>query len=239
MSKYGWKNEIDRVFNRRYNRLPEVFFGEVPPDVFTWLKNMAKKAKEKNVDGRKGLYGHINEEYDIYRHLEKSQCTVQPDDVHFIKYENFIKGCVLNDYFKDFWLTTNFLTRDCELKIVSTWVNFQKKHEFNPPHKHSGVFSWIIFLNIPYDLEDEDRVFPEMNIGNGVIPSTSRLSLLQVSPIVKGGIDHVVLNVDKSFEGKIMMFPSYTQHQVFPFYTSDDYRITISGNLKFDVHKPI
>ena len=118
-------------------------------------------------------------------------------------------------------------------------MNFQKKHEFNPPHNHTGVFSWIIFLNIPYDLEDEDRVFPEMNINKGVIPSTSRLSLLQVSPNVKGGIDHVVLNVDKSFEGKIIMFPSYTQHEVFPFYTSDDYRITISGNLKFDVHKPI
>ena len=34
------------------------------------------------------------------------------------------------------------------------------------------------------------------------------------------------------------MFPSYVQHEVFPFYTSDDYRITISGNVSFDVDKP-
>ena len=68
--------------------------------------------------------------------------------------------------------------------------------------------------------------------------STSRLSFLQVSPIIRGGIDSVILNVDKSFEGKILMFPSYVQHQVFPFYTSDDYRITISGNACFDIDKP-
>ena len=70
-----------------------------------------------------------------------------------------------------------------------------------------------------------------------VCSSTSRLCLKQISPTEKGGIDHIVFNVDKSFEGKILMFPSYMQHQVFPFYTSDDYRITISGNAFFNVNK--
>ena len=77
MSKYGWKNEIDRVFNRRYNRLPEVFFGEVPPDIFSWLKNAAKRSKEKNLDARRALAGHINEEYDIFRSFDKSKSIVE------------------------------------------------------------------------------------------------------------------------------------------------------------------
>ena len=233
MSKYGWKNEIDRV----HNRLPEVSFGEVPSDIFSWLKDAAKQSKEKNIDGRQTLVGHIDEEYDIYKHLNKSKSIVQSDNTNFIKYENFIKQCAFDKYFHDFWDKTTVLTRSCELKIISTWVNFQKKHEFNPPHSHSGVMSWIIFLNIPYNLEDEDRVFPMLNMDHSQDISTSRLSFLQVSPIVKGGIDGVILNVDKSFEGKILMFPSYIQHQVFPFYTSDDYRITISGNASFDVDK--
>ena len=76
-----------------------------------------------------------------------------------------------------------------------------------------------------------DRVFPIMTDRS---LSTSRLSFLQVSPIVKGGVDNVTLNVDKSFAGKILMFPSYILHEVFPFYTSDDYRITISGNASFN-----
>ena len=237
MSKYSWKNEIDRVINGRYNRLPEVFFSEVPPDIFSWLKNAAEQSKEKNIDTRRGLIGHINEEYNMYKHLNTSQSIVQSDNINFIRYENFIKQCAFNKYFEDFWDKTNVLTKSCELKIISTWVNFQKKHEFNPPHNHTGVMSWIIFLNIPYNLEDEDRVFPMLNMDHSQDISTSRLSFLQVSPIVKGGIDGVILNVDKSFEGKILMFPSYIQHQVFPFYTSDDYRITISGNASFDVDK--
>jgi len=39
------------------------------------------------------------------------------------------------------------------------------------------------------------------------------------------------INVDKSYEGTIIMFPSALNHTVHPFYTSDDYRISISGNL--------
>ena len=237
----NWTNEINRIFNGRYNRLPEVFFGEVPPDIFSWLKNAAKRSKEKNLDARRALAGHINEEYDIFRSFDKSKSIVESSDTNYIKYENFIKNCAFDPYFEGFWRKTNILTRPCELSIVSTWVNFQKKYEFNPPHTHTGLFSWIIFLNIPYNLEDENKVFPEMNIrdeNNEVVFVTSRLAFLLVNPYLSGGIDHVSINVDKSFEGKIMMFPSYLQHEVFPFYTSDDYRITISGNASLDVNKP-
>ena len=235
----NWKNEIDRIFNGTNNKLPEVCFGEVPPDIFSWLKNAAKKSKEKNLDARRSLVGHINEEYDIYKHINKSQSIVESGDINFVKYEEFIKRCAFDKYFEGFWKKTNILTKSCDLKIMSTWVNFQKKHEFNPPHNHTGVMSWIIFLNIPYNLDDEDRVFPELDgVDDNRQKATSRLSFLQVSPFVLGGVDNVILNVDKSFEGKIIMFRSYTQHQVFPFYTSDDYRITISGNASFNVDKP-
>ena len=40
-------------------------------------------------------------------------------------------------------------------------------------------------------------------------------------------------DVDKSFEGKGFMFRSSQAHTVYPFYTSDDYRISISGNIGF------
>jgi len=31
------------------------------------------------------------------------------------------------------------------------------------------------------------------------------------------------------------MFPSQLIHAVYPFYTSDEYRISVSGNIKFKV----
>ena len=37
--------------------------------------------------------------------------------------------------------------------------------------------------------------------------------------------------LDKKDEGTMLMFPSNTQHCVYPFYTSDEERISISGNL--------
>ena len=227
MSKYGWKNEIDRVFNGRKNLLPEVFPSEVPPNIFSWLKSEVKQSKEKNLDARKGLIGHINEEYNI----------VKSDNANFIEYENFIKRCAFDKYFNSFWDKTDILTEGCDLQIKQTWVNFQKKYEFNRPHNHSGVLSWIIFMNIPYDLKEEDKVYPVLNDKEDT-PSTSRLSFLRQNPTMLGGIDHIILSVDKSFEGKIIMFPSYLQHEVFPFYTSDDYRITVSGNAIFDIDRP-
>ena len=48
-----------------------------------------------------------------------------------------------------------------------------------------------------------------------------------------GDIFPLELDVDKSFEGQMVMFPSKLQHLVYPFYTSDDYRITVSGNINF------
>ena len=38
--------------------------------------------------------------------------------------------------------------------------------------------------------------------------------------------------VDRSYEGVMLIFPAWLQHMVTPFYTSDDYRISISGNIK-------
>ena len=47
----------------------------------------------------------------------------------------------------------------------------------------------------------------------------------------------MAIDVDKSFEGKMLMFPAKLQHLVYPFYTSDKERITVSGNIKFYVEK--
>ena len=197
---------------------------ELPQDTFAWLKKECARAKKAGDKANHKLIGHIKEEYKL--EWDKN-------------FEDFILGdCLDHPQMQSHTAGITVLNTSKPFYIESLWVNYQKKYEFNPPHNHTGVMSWIIFLNIPYNLEDEDRVFPMLNMDRSQYISTSRLSFLQVSPTMKGGIDGVILNVDKSFEGKIIMFPSYVQHQVFPFYTSDDYRITISGNASFNVDKP-
>ena len=46
-----------------------------------------------------------------------------------------------------------------------------------------------------------------------------------------GKIVDLPIRITKDYEGTGFFFPSYSTHGVNPFYTSDDYRITISGNL--------
>ena len=40
------------------------------------------------------------------------------------------------------------------------------------------------------------------------------------------------LDIDQTWEGVLMMFPAYLKHQVYPFQTCDEHRISIAGNIK-------
>ena len=48
---------------------------------------------------------------------------------------------------------------------------------------------------------------------------------------ILGEIGGFAIPVEEGWEGRIVMFPSKLLHQVYPFQTSDGYRISISGNL--------
>ena len=50
-----------------------------------------------------------------------------------------------------------------------------------------------------------------------------------------GEINNEIIHADKSYEGKICLFPSKLRHSVSPFFSSDDYRISVSGNVMIEV----
>ena len=111
-------------------------------------------------------------------------------------------------------------------KIDDLWINFQKKYEHNPIHVHTGDLSFVLWITIPYDLNEELSL---PNCKNSNAPSNSIFEFIYTDFL--GRIISTKINVDKSYEGTIIMFPSELFHTVHPFYTSDDYRISISGNL--------
>ena len=115
---------------------------------------------------------------------------------------------------------------------ASLWCNFQKKHEFNPIHNHFGLFSFVIFISIPYNLEKEEKYFNRID-RNKHTTHTSKLTFINNTP--DGGVLSTFIDADKSFEGKMLMFPAKQLHMVYPFYTSNKYRITIAGNIKIKV----
>ena len=107
------------------------------------------------------------------------------------------------------------------------WINFQEKYEYNPIHNHTGVFSYVIWYQIPYYKEDEHRY------GAGIKKDirANNNGEFQFVHTFNNIIYETPLPIDKKMEGYMAIFPSSLNHIVYPFYTSDDYRITLSGNI--------
>ena len=114
-----------------------------------------------------------------------------------------------------------------DLKVESVWVNMQKKLEVNPLHNHEGTLSFVAWLYIPFKLEDERNMPNCKNSRTMEISSTFQF----VYNTALGTIANCPMFVESGWEGKIVMFPSKLLHIVYPFQTSDDYRISIAGNL--------
>jgi hypothetical protein len=49
---------------------------------------------------------------------------------------------------------------------------------------------------------------------------------------ILGNITHYSLPVDKTWEKKLIVFSSDLNHSVNPFYTSNEYRISVAGNFE-------
>ena len=134
------------------------------------------------------------------------------------------------DYFKKAHSTFDY--KEVDIGLFNLWVNFQKKHEFNPVHVHDGLFSFVIWHKVPYTMDAEKANFPNMKEGD---IKAGMFAFLFTDPM--GRVTQETLPVDKTWEGKIALFPANLNHQVYPFYTYDEYRISISGNLGFQAKK--
>jgi hypothetical protein len=130
------------------------------------------------------------------------------------------------------YITKNpLLPENSPIELNELWVNFQKKHEFNPIHDHTGIMSFVIWMQIPYLIEDELKASP----GASANPNLAGHFAFHYTDTL-GDIRTYNIPADKTQENTILLFPARMKHSVFPFYSSDDYRITVSGN--FTVKKP-
>ena len=121
----------------------------------------------------------------------------------------------------------NVASHPRQFKFKDVWANFQKKHEFHPHHIHGGVYSFVIWTRIPYSVEDEIAVFP-----NATLKCASMFTFYYTD--ILGQVRSFPVPVDRDYEGIICLFPKGLGHSVNPFYTSDDYRIAVSGDIVMD-----
>jgi hypothetical protein len=87
----------------------------------------------------------------------------------------------------------------------------------------------VIWLRVPFRHEDEAARYPNSSCKHTVGAFNF------VMPGVDGAIAVESLPISREHEGLLCLFPANLAHSVNPFYGSDDWRISVSGNVAFDV----
>ena len=200
-----------------HSNLPNIGLtnGKIPPDIYQALNKEILHIHTNDKDVVRmnhSLAGQITKEYQITKSLPLLNPFLEEMGRAYQKEWNYYPKENPNDN---------------KLTVESVWVNMQKKLEVNPLHNHDGTLSFVAWLHVPFKLEDERNMPNCKNSRTVELASTFQF----VYNTALGNIANCPMFVESGWEGRIVMFPSKLLHMVYPFQTSDDYRISIAGNL--------
>lgn len=193
-----------------------VIEGKLPEDTVDGLWKLIEESRKQPEDMKPELAGNISSSI----RLDGGSPLI----------EDFVKNIIpkyLEETIKTFPPSRVTMKEGQGWNLESLWVNFQKKHEFNPPHDHSGVYSFVIWMQIPTSYEEQRKlpICAESNAHGSI----SNFGFHYTN--VLGKVSQFFYNMEKEAEGYMVMFPSDLKHEVFPFYENDGERISISGNI--------
>ena len=191
--------------------------GKLSEEIVDDLWTLINEAREKPEDMKPELAGNISSSIRL-----DNNSDLMTDFVGEV-----LPACIkrhMQEYGSPYRLT---MKEGETFNLESLWVNFQKQNEFNPPHDHAGVYSFVIWMQIPTSYEEQRKlpICAESNADNHI----SNFAFSYTNTL--GRVSTFAYNMEKQAEGYMVMFPSCLLHQVFPFYNDDGERISISGNI--------
>tara|TARA_R110001632_G_scaffold51005_2_gene126994 strand:- start:246 stop:884 length:639 start_codon:yes stop_codon:yes gene_type:complete len=191
--------------------------GQLPADMVTNIWSVIDEARDSPVDSKPELAGNISSSIKLDRNSELLKDFTGETIPAFMKQHMEAYGPPYRMAMKE----------GEQFYLESLWVNFQRQHEFNPPHDHAGVYSFVIWMQIPTSYEEQRKlpIAVESNADNHI----SNFAFSYTNTL--GRVSTFAYNMEKEAEGYMVMFPSAMLHQVFPFYENDGERISISGNI--------
>jgi len=200
-----------------HSHLPNIGLtnGKIPPNIYQALNQEIvdiHNDDSNTMKMNKTLAGQITKEYQITKSLPLLNPYLEEMGRAYQKEWNYYPKENPNDN---------------KLTVESVWVNMQKKLEVNPLHNHDGTLSFVAWLYVPFKLEEERNMPNCKNSRTVELASTFQF----VYNTALGTIANCPMFVESGWEAKIVMFPAKLLHIVYPFQTSDDYRISIAGNL--------
>ena len=156
--------------------------------------------------------------------------SIYIQDKNNLFYNNILKEMIEIAFYKD-W--KNYYERVvAKIKpppifaIETLWVNYQKQYDFNPSHNHSGLISFVVFMKIPTHWK-EQHALPRSAKSNSPRASDFQFQVGQAD----GSVSSHSIILSPEDEGRMLFFPAWLTHQVYPFYETEEKRITISGNI--------
>ena len=159
--------------------------------------------------------------------VEKSREIKDIDD----KFFNDVLSDLIKTYGTEFdhdWYGNPVNLQELNVKpcLQSMWVNYQNAGEYNPMHDHGGLYSFAIWMKNP----EEYSVQTVKKNSRGASSSFNNAFAFQYNNLF-GKIETTMYPMGKRAEGTMVFFPAKLQHGVYPFYDSDEQRISISGNI--------
>ena len=194
----------EQVEIKIFNWGPCVIKCKIKPE---YAKVLLDEAKSNSVDFRSKLAGQIDVETS-YSEEARSEA------VKFLSHYFGVYDQAYQSY------TEKAYDKRPEYVLSALWINYQKQHEFNPPHDHDGKLSFVIYLKIPEELKKENKEYKGRSCGPGGIQflygdgTTECVTYMSYFPE----------------ELDMFIFPAWLKHWVSPF-KSDCTRISVSGNV--------
>ena len=142
--------------------------------------------------------------------------------------DNYFSSNVLMQYCQEYMNTYGvpFLTNTThshDFCMNRFWARISLDGDYQSIHDHQSVFTFVIWLKIPFDGNKERSQQP------GFRPEAGDFCLVYTD--TTGRIQKKNFILTPEMEGTILVFPSSINHIVYPHYSTTDYRVAVAGDI--------
>ena len=202
---------------------PPIFQTEVDSNFTKELLEEGRKLTKKEDDWSPRLAGNLKYGRSFH-YKEDYLLKVEPYLKSYV--EKFLNG-IYSQYGQDNKMVERLLEvqhnrrqrRNGNIRLDTLWINFSQKHDFNPPHTHTGILSFVLFCKVP------EEIFKLQADSNTQRAGEIHFSYGEpITPLM--GNEYPV----QPYENLMFIFPAELKHFV-PAYWVDAERISVSGNF--------
>ena len=215
--------ETEEGDNILYPFSPPIFQTEVDSNFTKELIEEGRKLTKEEDDWNLKLAGNLKYGRS-YHYKEDYLLKVEPYLKTYV--ERFFNG-IYSQFGSDNKMVEKLLSiqhdrrqqRQGKLRLDKLWINFSQKHDFNPPHTHTGILSFVIFCQVPEEIFEVQADSNTQRAGEIHFQYGETISKLQ-------GNEYPI----KPYENLMFLFPANLRHYVSSYWV-DEERISVSGNF--------